>query len=121
GILKEFSQKSIVVEYMVREDMSNPAGTLHGGMSALIMDEIIGFHNFCLRNDNLYTSVNLNVDFLAPAIIGEKITAYSKIIRKGRQLNHFECTITNSKGKLVAKGSSNLICTPFKLKDVIQK
>jgi acyl-coenzyme A thioesterase 13 len=121
GKLIHVEEGSLTMEYEVRKEMTNPAGILHGGMTSLIIDELIGATNYCLHSDYLYTSVNLNVDFLSAAKLGEKITATSKVIRKGKNMNHFECHLYNAKGKLLAKGSSNLIKTAFKIQDVVYK
>ena len=114
GTLLDVEEGKIKVELVVREDMLNPAGTLHGGMAALIMDEVIGMTVFSLHNENFYTSINLAVDFLKTAKIGEVIIAQTQVVRHGRNIVNVKCEITNSEGRIISNGLSNLIRTENK-------
>ena len=111
GVLRSVDPGHISANYTIRQELTNPVGTLHGGVTALIMDEIIGTTLFSLHNDFLYTSVNLVVDFLLPGNLNETVTATAKVVRKGTKLAHVECVIYNERGKLMARGSSNLVVT----------
>jgi uncharacterized protein (TIGR00369 family) len=102
-------------EYTVREDMTNPLKNLHGGVVSGIMDDIMGLAVFTLNKESFFTSVNLQVDFLAPAKIGEVIQAHAKVVRNGRNIVNVECTVTHINGKIIAKGTSNLVVTPNKV------
>jgi uncharacterized protein (TIGR00369 family) len=94
--------------------MTNPMGILHGGMVAAIMDDVIGATVFCLGADYFYTSVNLTIDFISSAREGDTVRAVSRIVRQGRNIVNAECSITGSGGKLLARGTSNLIMTTIK-------
>jgi len=98
--------------FVVREDMTNPTKMLHGGAISAIMDEMIGGTVFCLGKPVFYTSINLSVDFFAPAKIGDELEAICKLIKEGRQIVYVECELYLVKKKrLIAKASSNLIRT----------
>ena len=114
GTLLAAEEGSLTVEYGVREDMTNPMGILHGGAASAIMDELIGTTVYVLGREHLYTSVNLNVDFLHSARLGEVITARTQVVRAGKNIVHAECVITAVDGKIIAKASSNLIQTSTK-------
>jgi len=111
AILVEVNEGSIVADFKVRKEMTNPVGTLHGGMIALIADEMIGATIAGLELQKIYVSVSLNTDFLYPVNEGETVRAKTEIIRKGKNIIHTECKLYNSKNKLVAKSSSNNIKT----------
>lgn len=117
GTLLEANEGNLKASYKVRHEMLNAAGTLHGGIMALITDELIGASNFSLNNKYIYTSVNLVIDFLSPAKIGDTLIATAKVIRKGRKLNHFNCEVHSESGKLLAKASSSLISTGVEMPD----
>lgn len=104
---------SLTFEFEVREDFTNPAMILHGGVAAAMMDDVIGATVFSLGKDAFFASLNLNVDYLRPAKIGETIQVISEIIRDGNTVTHAECKILNKEGKLVAKAVSNLVRTKF--------
>jgi uncharacterized protein (TIGR00369 family) len=78
------------------------------------MDDVIGSAVFSLHHEYFYTSVNLNVDFLSSGKAGSTVTAHAWIVRQGRTIIHAECQIHSDEGKLLAKGSSNLLVTQVK-------
>lgn len=83
-----------------------------------MLDDVIGMGNFVAGSEFLMTSINLNVDFLSAAQIGETLEVTAKLIRSGSNLNHWEAIIRKQSGKFVAKASSNLIKTHVKLSDL---
>ena len=108
-VLKEVNEGSITAEVVVREEMTNPMKMLHGGIIALISDEIIGAAIATLELSEFFPSVNLHTDFLYGAKLGETITARAEIIRKGKNIINTECRIYNSENKLIAKSTANSI------------
>ena len=115
GRLTDIQEGSMEVEFIVREDMTNPMGVLHGGIASTILDEVVGTMVYALGRDFAYVSVNLNCDFLHAARIGDTITAKAKVIRAGKNIVHVEGIITDPESRIIAKCTSNLIQTNLKL------
>jgi acyl-coenzyme A thioesterase 13 len=115
GKLIDIAEGSMEIEYEVRADMCNPMGTLHGGIASTMLDDIVGTMVYALGREFAFTSVNLNCDFLNPAFPGEVLAAKSRVIRSGKNIIHVEGQITNADGKIVAKCTSNMIQTSFKI------
>jgi uncharacterized protein (TIGR00369 family) len=109
GVLREVNDGSLKAEYVVREEMTNPAGILHGGIIATIMDDLIGTTVMSLGGEQFFVSLNLVVDYLAAAKTGDTIIATSNIIKRGRTIINAECWLHNTDGKLLARGTSNLL------------
>ena len=99
---------ALQVEYLIREEMANPAGTLHGGVIAAIMDDVMGATTFSLGETTFKITVNLNVDFFYPARPGERVVAKTKVIKEGKQLLNVLCELYHENGRLIASGTSNL-------------
>ncbi|WP_425636717.1 PaaI family thioesterase [Algoriphagus yeomjeoni] len=118
GTLVAIDKDQIKVSYTVTPAMCNPARILHGGVASMMLDDVIGMGNFAAGSEYLMTSINLNVDFLSAAQIGEKLDVSAKLVRSGANLNHWEAVITKYSGKLVAKASSNMIKTHVKVSDL---
>lgn len=90
--------------------MTNPYGILHGGITAGIIDDLIGATVFTLGLANAYTTVNNNIDYFAPAKKGDIITAKTSIIKQGKTIINLQCEVfLPSKNRLIAKGYSNMI------------
>lgn len=118
GTLIVIEEGAMEVRYLVRADMCNPMGTLHGGIAATILDDIVGTMVYAMGREFGFTSINLNCDFLNPAIVGDELTAKSVVIRAGKNIVHVEGRIFDAQERIIAKCASNLIQTAFKLPPV---
>ncbi len=115
GVLTKVSEGDITVDYLVRPEMCNPVGTVHGGMLALMIDEVIGMTTFSLQNEFLYTTVNLSLDYLYNARSGDTIATRARVVRKGKNIINLEAEITDKSGKILVRATSNMARTPNKL------
>lgn len=106
---------SLTFQHTVRKEMTNPFGTLHGGITAAIIDDAIGATLISYGEPYFYVSVNLVVDYLSAAREGDVILAETSIIKKGSQVVNAQCEVWNAdKTKLIAKGYTNLLKTEIK-------
>lgn len=115
--LEHIEKGSATIRLRVKKEMTNPYGNIHGGMMALVMDEVIGWAVVSLDTENHYTSLNLNVDFLYAIAEGEELRAVARVVRQGKKIIHVECTVYDMLGRLLGKSSSNLIATNMKPRD----
>lgn len=102
-------ESGVALAFEVREEMTNPVGTLHGGWMSVMLDETIGMSTFVTSNGRFFATVNLAVDFLSSAKVGEVVTVRATIQRRGRRVINVQGEITDAKGTLVARATSNLI------------
>ena len=106
----------MVMKYVVRKDLTNPGGILHGGATAAIIDDAIGVTTFTFGESVFYTTINLSIDYLSPACENDIIYAETSVIKKGKQFVNAECHVWNAdRSRLIAKGSSNLFKTERKV------
>jgi acyl-coenzyme A thioesterase 13 len=115
GRLIDIQKTSMEVEYIVREDMTNPMRALHGGMAATILDDIVGTLVYTMGKEFAFVSVNLNCDFLHTAKLGDMISAKAQVVREGKNIIHVEGQIHDTEGRIIAKCTSNLIQSSFKI------
>lgn len=108
GIFREIAPGKASVDYLIRKEMCNPVGIIHGGTVALIADETIGIAVACSESDYHFVTINLSTNYLSSAKEGEYIRAEAEVIRKGNKIIYAECNIYNSEGKLLSKSNSNL-------------
>lgn len=101
---------TLIFEYLVRKDMTNPYGQLHGGVTAALIDDIIGATIFSLDLPQQYTTINNVIDYFSPASVGDRIQAKTLIIKQGSKIIHVQCEVWHlGKDKLLARGLSNLL------------
>lgn len=95
-----------------RPDLTQPAGILHGGVVASLLDT--GIAHALMMTDRFQelreqrgalVSVDLRVKFLRP-VSGGAVNCEAKIVRLGRHLIHAEAVATSDDGKEVARGDA---------------
>ncbi|MFV8343472.1 PaaI family thioesterase [Flavobacterium sp. XS2P39] len=106
-----FAEKGkLIFQYKIRKEMTNPFGTLHGGVTAAIMDDAIGASLITYGEPSFYITVNLAIDYFGTAKEGDLIISETFIIKKGKQITNASCEIwNNDKTKLLARGYTNLL------------
>ncbi len=96
-----------------REDICQPAGIIHGGAIASLVDTAIA-HSILLTPEHRalrdehgarMVSVDLRLKYLRPVSSG-KIFCDARVVRMGRQIIHTDAVVTNDEGKQVALGDS---------------
>ena len=111
-VLLSVSEGEVVLQYTVRKEMTNPIGTLHGGVSAAIVDDAIGTAVYTLGEAQFYSTINNAIDYLSPAYENELVIAETRIHKRGKQLINAECEIWNAdRTRMIVRGQSNLIRT----------
>jgi acyl-coenzyme A thioesterase 13 len=101
---------ALTFSYIVREDMTNPYRILHGGVTAGIIDDLIGATVFTLDLADAFTTINNSIDYFAPAKLGDEIVAKTSIIKQGRSIINLKCEVfIEAKNRLIAVGYSNMI------------
>jgi acyl-CoA thioesterase len=94
----------ITMEAAVRPELTNIFGTLHGGVTATLVDAAAGVALFGqLGGQRAVTTVELKVNYLNPAGDG-KVRARSKIIKLGKTLAVISVDVHDEHGKAVATG-----------------
>ncbi|MCC5922961.1 MAG: PaaI family thioesterase [Crocinitomicaceae bacterium] len=88
----------------------------HGGVVASLIDGAIGVAGLSLVMDEekVVSTVELKMNFLAPAFEGDRLTAFGKVQHKGKRLLFVECEVINQSGSIIAKGSGTLNAYPAK-------
>lgn len=100
----------LVCKYTIRKEMTNPYQILHGGVTAGIIDDLIGATVYTMGLNDRYTTVNNYIDYFAPAKEGDQIIAETAIVKRGKTILNLQCEIhLPSKKRLIAKGYSNML------------
>ena len=87
---------------------TNRGGSLHGGFTATLVDQMSTLALLTHSDENLAAgvSIELNVSFLSPANVGDHILIEASTLRKGRNLAYLSVDIFKKDGKkLIAKAS----------------
>lgn len=101
-----------------REDLTQPAGVLHGGVIASLVDTGIAHALLLterfqeLRDDGgALVSIDLRIKYFRP-VSEDAVVCESTVTRLGRQIIHAEAVVTNAHGKQVARGDATYMAVP---------
>ncbi|RKS23199.1 uncharacterized protein (TIGR00369 family) [Flavobacterium endophyticum] len=102
-------------EYTIRKEMTNPFGTMHGGVIGAIIDDAIGATLISYGEPHFYVTINNVIDYFASAKENDVIISETAINKKGKTIVNAQCEIWNKdRTKLLAKGYTNLLKTDIK-------
>ncbi len=91
--------------------MTNPLGTIHGGIAATILDSCMG----CAVHTTLppgasYTTAQLNVHYLRAMMPGMgPVRATGTVVHRGRKQSTAEAKLVDSNGKLIAHATTTCL------------
>jgi uncharacterized protein (TIGR00369 family) len=97
--------ESAIIDLEPRPELIQEAGVIHGAVLAALADTSAVYPFLPdLPVELMMTSIEFKLNFLSPALLdGGKLTAQSKVVRKGRTVG--VCDVEVSQGKrLIAKG-----------------
>lgn len=95
----------VALECAIEPHKLNLLGTLHGGVTATLIDAAAGFAIISALGGRPATTVELKVNYLRPVTHG-KIRARSRILKMGRTLAFATVEVKDAHGRLVAAGST---------------
>ncbi|XP_027742680.1 acyl-coenzyme A thioesterase 13 isoform X2 [Myiozetetes cayanensis] len=96
---------NVVCEMKVEEEHTNRFGTLHGGLTATLVDVVSTAALLYTERATPGVSVDMNISYTSAAKIGEEILITAQILKQGRSLAFATVDLTNkATGKLIAQG-----------------
>jgi len=107
--LVETSESHAVMEVTVARKHANYYGGTHGGLLAALADTACFFPLPLIPAGRTVTTVNLTLNYLRPAALGERLRSRAELLRLGRRTANLEVRITNERGELVVQGSAVLL------------
>ncbi|XP_074941889.1 acyl-coenzyme A thioesterase 13 [Phalacrocorax aristotelis] len=95
----------VVCEMKVEEEHTNRGGTLHGGLTATLVDVVSTTALLYTERAAPGVSVDMNITYTSAAKIGEEILITAQILKQGRNIAFASVDLTNkATGKLIAQG-----------------
>ena len=96
-----------IASLKIEEEHTNKFGTLHGGLSAVIVDTVSTMA-LALPDEpfSFGVSVDMNLTYMKAAKVGDEVLIDAKVIRRGRSLAFLEVELRNkATNDLLVKGS----------------
>ena len=95
-----------VISIEMRDDLRQPSGVLHGGVTATLIDTAMAFAvRTRLAMHEATATIDLTVHYLRPHITGV-FTCTAKVVRAGKRIFTVSADVTGADGKLIATAIS---------------
>lgn len=108
--IEDVREGSIAFSFHAQEWMCNPAGVVHGGMTATLLDTVLTLAVMTSTpHGKTAQTIDMNVHYVRPVFAtGEKIVAEGKAVHIGSTVATSEGRVHNAAGKLIAHGTATL-------------
>ena len=88
------------IQMIIREEMVNGFGIVHGGIPFSLADSAFAFA--CNNRNNLSVALDVTITFTKAVHIGDVLTAEAKEVHNGRSTGVYLITVTNQNNQQVA-------------------
>jgi uncharacterized protein (TIGR00369 family) len=107
---EEVGEGRVAFSMHAEEWMCNPAGVVHGGMVATLLDTVLTLAIVSKIPDGFSAqTIDMNVHYVRPILpTGEKILAEASAVHVGTTIGTAEGRVHNAGGKLIAHGTATL-------------
>ncbi|MHB8612642.1 MAG: PaaI family thioesterase [Candidatus Dormibacteraceae bacterium] len=110
--LVDVGEGTAMVEMKTTERMANHSGFVHGGIISALADSAMGRSLRTLKPGVARAmSIDLKLNFINVAKIGEDLNAEGKVVHAGRRTAVTECRVAGKDGRLVATASATFAIT----------
>jgi len=104
--LETLEMDEAVISIEIRDDLRQPSGVLHGGVTASLIDTAMAFAvRTRLEPLAATATIDLTVHYLRPLVEGKAICT-GKVVRAGKRVFTVSADVHNEEGKLIATGLS---------------
>ena len=88
------------VRMVIRKEMVNGFGIVHGGLAFSLADSAFAFA--CNNRNNISVALDVTITFTKPVNVGDVLTAEANENHNGRSIGVYLISITNQNGRQVA-------------------
>jgi uncharacterized protein (TIGR00369 family) len=113
--LVEVAEGFAAFEGEATAEFLNPAGTVHGGWAATLLDSALGCCvHATLAPGERYTTVEMKMNLTRPIIAGKtgRLRCEGRVINRGRTIAISEARLIDKDGKLFAHGTETCMIFP---------
>jgi uncharacterized protein (TIGR00369 family) len=104
--LEALRMDEAVISMEMRDDLRQPSGVLHGGVTATLIDTAMAFAvRTRLEPQAATATIDLTVHYLRPLVQGRAICT-GRVVRAGKRVFTVSADVHNDEGKLIATGLS---------------
>ena len=103
-LFREITKNEFEFKTTIEKNHLNTAGITHGGYISSIIDSGAGTGAHRSANNALCVTISLDIKFITPTKLGDKIVGFVKILRRTKSMVFLICHLKH-KEKIVASAS----------------
>lgn len=104
--LEALEMDKSVISIEMRDDLRQPSGVLHGGVTATLIDTAMAFAvRTRLEPQAATATIDLTVHYLRPHLAGKAVCT-ARTVRAGKRVFTVSADVHNEEGMLIATGLS---------------
>lgn len=104
----------VKIGYDLGEAHFNRFGALHGGSIACVMDDVLAVAaGMVAKWGEIAPTLEMKVSYLNQGGAGKHV-AEARVLKRGRQINFLEATMTREDGKVIATATATIMIAPMK-------
>ena len=96
----EYREGYCRLHYVIREDMLNGFGIVHGGIIFSGADSAFAFA--CNSHGQISVALDVHISFIRASMTGDLMNVEAKEIHTGNKTSFYDITTRNEKGEVVA-------------------
>jgi acyl-CoA thioesterase len=96
----EVSEGYSKIKMLVRNEMINGFGIVHGGIAFSLADSAFAFA--CNNRNQLSVALDTSINFIKAVHVGDELIAVAKEIHNGKSTGLYQVSITNQNNDVVA-------------------
>jgi uncharacterized protein (TIGR00369 family) len=104
----------VKIGYDLGQAHFNRFGALHGGSIACVMDDVLAVAaGMVAKWGEIAPTLEMKVSYLNQGGAGRHV-AEAKVLKRGRQINFLEASLTREDGKVIATATATIMIAPMK-------
>lgn len=117
-LYEKVTPDAVIIGLWLRQAHTNRRGLIHGGVIAALADKAMGHSCGQKMGAATYSlvTVNLSLDYIVSAKIGQWLTVESDVIRTGKTLCFTQCLV-KADGDVIARGNASFRVVTRKLEE----
>ena len=104
--------QTLTLRYSAEDWTLNPKRTLHGGMTATMLDNTMSLAARFYCKTNQLSTISLAVNYLRPVPAGEYVKVLAQIDKIGRRVLFLSACVYTQDGKKAATGTGSFMVLP---------
>jgi uncharacterized protein (TIGR00369 family) len=107
-VSRDLERGEVHMRFTALPSFINPAGTVHGGMLAAMMDELLAVTmTAAMREGELNATLDLGTRFLKAGRLGP-IEGFGRVVKRGRAVGFVEGELRDSEGNVLVRGNATM-------------